>query len=58
MQWLSGLADFYGNLPNVTLFVQAEPQGHNPDFMNWIKCLRNDNKLEQNPDFYLSLNAV
>lgn len=58
MQWLFLLADFHDNMPNITLFIQAKPQDHNPNFINWIECLRDDNKLEQNPDFYLSLNAV
>uniref|UniRef100_A0A7S1N5T0 Uncharacterized protein n=1 Tax=Eutreptiella gymnastica TaxID=73025 RepID=A0A7S1N5T0_9EUGL len=36
------IVDHYDNLPNLTIFCHAKPLPHNPDWLQWVDCLRDD----------------
>jgi hypothetical protein len=36
------IVDFYEALPDVTIFLHAAPEHHNPNFWDWVRCLRRD----------------
>ena len=38
--YFQSIVDHSDNLPNVTIFCHAKPLHHNPDWLQWVDCLR------------------
>lgn len=38
--YLRYIVDHYHNFPDVAVFVHAKPQGHNHEWLKWVRCIR------------------